>query len=40
MYGGSLYDFANGSFVDVFFVCGMVLLLWEVGVILGNGYGF
>ena len=40
MYGGLLYDFANGSFVDVFFMRGMVLFLWEVGVILGNGYGF
>ena len=35
----SLDDLANGGFVGVFFTHGMVLVLWEVDVILGNGYG-
>ena len=34
----SLDDLANGGFVGVFFTHGMVLVLWEVDVILGNGY--
>ena len=35
----SLDDLANGGFVGVFFTHGMVLVLWGVDVILGNGYG-
>ena len=35
----SLDDYANSGFVDVFFTDGMVLVLWGVGAILGNGYG-
>ena len=33
------YDWANGGSVDVFWMVSMVLLLWGVGAILGNGYG-
>ena len=33
------YDWANGGSVDVFWMVGMVLLLWRVDVILENGYG-
>ena len=32
------YDWANGGSFDVF-LDGMVLLLWGVDAILGNGYG-
>ena len=40
--GASLDDwrlFHACGFVDVFFADGMVLVLWGLGVILGNGYG-
>ena len=32
-------DWTNGGSVDVFFTYDMVLVLWGVGPILGNGYG-
>ena len=36
----TLYDWANGGSVDVLLhMVSMALVLWEVGVILGNGYG-
>ena len=36
--GASLDYWANGGFADAFFMHGMILVLWGVGVILGNGY--
>ena len=37
--GWFLDDWANGEFDEVFFMHGMVLVPWGIGVILGNGYG-
>ena len=37
--GVSLDDLANGGFVSFFFTHGMVLVLWGVDIILGDGYG-
>ena len=39
VWGASLDDWVNGGFVDVFFLHGMVLDLWEVNVSLGDEYG-
>ena len=34
----SLDDWANSGFADVVSTHGMVLFLWDFGIILGNGY--
>ena len=39
MCGVPLDDWTNGGSVDIFFSYDLVLVLWGVGPILGNGYG-
>ena len=34
------YDWINGGPIDVFWIVSMVLFLWGVDAILGNGYGY